>query len=67
MDFLSAILVTVQGANWQRGGGKGALPERISRPSDAPEPVFTADDLRAKRQAMTDHMNELTRGVKSIG
>jgi hypothetical protein len=50
-DFLALILQAVQGANWQRGGGKGRPPERVKRPSDHRESIRTADELKQRRAA----------------
>lgn len=52
------ILHAVQGANWQRGGGKGNIPKRIERPNDRGETVTSREELVAKRQA---HDAELAR------
>jgi hypothetical protein len=30
--MLAAVIDVLQGANWQRGGGKGPKPKPISRP-----------------------------------
>jgi|688.fasta_scaffold407274_2 hypothetical protein len=51
MDFLSAILNTVQWANWQRGGNKSApKPKPIKRPKEAPKNgPKTSDELLARR------------------
>lgn len=61
MELLALILHAVQGANWQRSGGKGEAPELITRPADdieAPEPAnndgFELHEIReviARRQA----------------
>jgi len=51
-DFLAAILCAVQGGNWQRGGGKGAQPAPVKRPSDKPLPVTSGAELTARRAAM---------------
>ena len=53
MDFLAALLVTGQWANWQRGGGKGDKPKPVKRPKEAPKkgPKST-DDLEARRNAV---------------
>ncbi|MGY1896203.1 hypothetical protein [Nocardia gipuzkoensis] len=37
MELLALILHAVQGANWQRGGGKGEQPELITRPTEETE------------------------------
>jgi hypothetical protein len=49
--MLALILQAVQGGNWQRSGGKGKPPEPISRPSDTPITVTTAEQLAARRAA----------------
>jgi hypothetical protein len=49
--MLTLILQAVQGGNWQRGGGKGKPPEAITRPSDTPITVTTAEQLAARRAA----------------
>lgn len=35
-DLLAGILFTLQGANWQRAGGKGEKPKAVERPKDNP-------------------------------
>ncbi|KZM68478.1 hypothetical protein [Nocardia terpenica] len=35
IDFLSMILYTLQGANWQRGGGQGDKPTPVTRPVES--------------------------------
>ena len=51
-DFAAVILHALQGANWQRGGGKGQQPVLVKRPYDPrPGSVRTADDLAARRAA----------------
>lgn len=32
--LLAAVLDTLAGANWQRGGGKGKRPQPVPRPGD---------------------------------
>ena len=32
--MLAMILESLQGANWQRGGGRGPKPKRLPRPGD---------------------------------
>ncbi|MFB8281889.1 hypothetical protein [Nocardia colli] len=45
MELLALILYAVQGANWQRSGGKGELPELITRPMEDTElPVEPEED-----------------------
>jgi hypothetical protein len=50
-DMLALILQAVQAGNWQRGGGKGKQPERVTRPSDTPVSVRSAEELAARRAA----------------
>jgi hypothetical protein len=66
IDFLSAILYTVQGANWQRSGGKGADPERITRPSDKPDAVTSSSDVVDRKQVLRDELARL-RGGRADG
>lgn len=56
MDFLSAILVTVQTANWQRGGGKGPQPQPVQRPKERPKITMTSDELAARKKAHADEL-----------
>lgn len=54
-DFLSSILYTLQGANWQRAGGKGQTPSRIERPKDKKRParqVRSAEELAKRKQKL---------------
>lgn len=48
------MLVVLQGANWQRGGGKGEKPKRIERPRDDTPivGVRSAADLAEKKQRL---------------
>ena len=48
------MLVVLQGANWQRGGGKGEKPKRIQRPKENPKLAssLTAEDLAARKQKL---------------
>jgi hypothetical protein len=57
-DLLSAILHTLQGANWQRGGGKGARPKPVQRPKDTPvrKDSLTAAKLAEKRKVFDDEL-----------
>ncbi|AEK07767.1 tail assembly chaperone [Mycobacterium phage Avani] len=55
-DFLAMILVTLQGANWQRGGGKGTRPKIQKRPSDKPPAVRSVAELDEKKRAQADHI-----------
>lgn len=52
--LLASILHAVQGANWQRGGGKGKKPEPITRPGEAREAERRDADQarRARRSAL---------------
>jgi len=59
-DFLAAILYVLQGANWQRVGGKGTRPKPVTRPVDTPvnknkEPL-TAAGLKQKQKAFNDEL-----------
>lgn len=64
IDFLAAILHTVQLANWQRSG-KGQQPKPIKRPEDRPtgrrggtfEPQSAAD-LAERRKQMRERHNK---------
>jgi len=63
IDFLSAILHTLQLANWQRSG-KGSQPKPIKRPEDRPagrggkfEPQSAAD-LAERRKQMRDRQKK---------
>ncbi|QLF84238.1 tail assembly chaperone [Mycobacterium phage Soul22] len=55
-DFLAMILVTLQGANWQRGGGKGTRPKIQKRPSDKPPAVRSVAELDEKKRAQAEHI-----------
>lgn len=56
-EFLSAILFTLQGANWQRSGGKGDKPKFIGRPNDVQLPQDIAQwDIAAKKKALDDEV-----------
>jgi len=50
------ILVTLQGANWQRGGGKGARPKIQKRPSDRPPAVKSVDELNERKRKQAEHL-----------
>lgn len=62
IDFLSAILHTLQLANWQRSG-KGSQPKPIKRPEDKPnrggklEPQSAAD-LAERRKQMRERQKK---------
>lgn len=68
MDFLSAILVTGQWGNWQRGGGKGEKPKPIKRPKDGVvskrQPKTSAEAQARKRKVQEEiaRRRELRRG-----
>lgn len=56
-EFLSAILFTLQGANWQRSGGKGDKPKFIKRPNDVQLPQDVAEwDIDAKKKALAEEI-----------
>lgn len=67
-DFLSAILFTVQTANWQRGGGKGGKPQLIKRPHDPPVSGArrggpqTAEELNQRRKELREKMKRRASG-----
>ena len=48
---MASILLALQGANWQRGGGKGEKPKRLERPKETPSTagVRTPEDLAARK------------------
>jgi len=50
------ILVVLQGANWQRGGGKGARPKIQKRPSDKPPAVKSVAELDEKKRSQAEHI-----------
>ena len=51
---MASMLVVLQGANWQRGGGKGEKPKRLQRPKEHPKLAaqLTPDDLAARKQKL---------------
>ena len=57
IDFMAAIVTTLQLANWQRSGGKGQRPQPITKPRDtgrnAPK---TMDEARARKKAQRDEL-----------
>jgi len=60
LELLAAVLHSLQGANWQRGGGKGTRPKPVTRPVDTPvikgkEPL-TAAVLKTKKKAFNDEL-----------
>lgn len=52
-EFLSAILHVLQGANWQRSGGRGKKPKHIRRPDDS-APVIDTKIPVSERKASHD-------------
>jgi len=60
MDWLAEILVTVQGANWQRADPKrrGDPPKRIERPTvkKTVAPKMSINELAARRAAFDDEL-----------
>lgn len=65
--LLANIFDVLQGANWQRGGGKGRRPQRIPRPGDTPaktkigKTVMTIEEyerLRARPRVATNGEKE---------
>lgn len=50
------ILLVLQGANWQRGGGKGPRPKLQKRPSDKPPAVKSVAELEEKKRAQGEHL-----------
>jgi hypothetical protein len=69
MDFYAAIVYALQGANWQRSGGKGPQPEHITRPPEEGEEEFSgADELAQRKQAFYDELERrrnLAKGEQS--
>ncbi len=55
-DFLAMILLTLQGANWQRGGGRGSRPKIQKRPSDKVAPVKSVDELDERKRKQAEHL-----------
>ena len=56
---MSAILHALQGANWQRGGGKTDPPQPVKRPVEAGEDtgeINTADELAARKKMFYDEL-----------
>jgi len=59
IDFYSAILMTLQSANWQRGGGKGPRPKQVTKPEDKAKTRRGADsrsEVHTRKQAMQDEL-----------
>lgn len=57
-DFLALVLVTLQGANWQRGGGKGDKPKQIKRPSERKPKFTSAAELKARKNRIKQRHND---------
>lgn len=55
-ELWMAILLVLQQANWQRGGGKGAKPKRMKRPKDGPIEVRSSDELAGKKRDLDDEL-----------
>lgn len=55
-EFLAAILFVLQGANWQRSGGKGEKPKHVKRPKDGPELIDTEVSTDARKKALDDEI-----------
>lgn len=49
---MASMLLTLQGANWQRGGGRGEKPKRIERPKDTPAAAVSASELAARKEKL---------------
>ena len=49
-DLLAAVLTALQGANWQRSGGKGQRPTPVTRPRSALSDRKRLDRLRSLRE-----------------
>jgi hypothetical protein len=64
LDFLSAVVTAVQWGNWQRGGGKGDKPRRVTKPVDKPRSApgtapTSADDLKARKAKLKAAMERM--------
>lgn len=49
---MASILLALQGANWQRGGGKGDKPKRVDRPKETGSTatgIKSSTDLAARK------------------
>lgn len=51
-QLLAGVLYAVEGANWQRSGGKGQAPKPVDFPEDRKQSNLDAAGLAAKREAM---------------
>jgi hypothetical protein len=56
VGFLSEILFVLQGANWQRQGGKGDRPKRVSRPSDDGPRIDPDIPVEMRKAALDDEL-----------
>ena len=67
LDFLGAVVNAVQWGNWQRGGGKGDKPRRVTKPADKPLAApgtapTSAEDLKARKAKLKSTMERMARG-----
>ena len=51
LQIMAGVLNAVEGANWQRGGGKGTPPKPIKFPEDREIKVKDSEDLKARKEA----------------
>lgn len=51
IDFAAAMLVSLQWANWQRGGGRGEKPRPVKRPKEKTRSRVKADPRSASELA----------------
>ena len=49
LQLLAGVLYAVEGANWQRGGGKGSPPKPVKFPEDREVPIKDLDELNARK------------------
>lgn len=52
LQFLSAILYAVEGANWQRGGGQGNAPKPFEFPKDHKISIADGAELDKRRRRL---------------
>ena len=57
LQILAGILYALEGANWQRGGGKGDKPRPMKFPEDRKAPLKDSTEL-ARRRAMLKRKRE---------
>ncbi|PKQ59814.1 hypothetical protein B5566_02440 [Mycobacterium sp. MHSD3] len=50
------MLFTLQGANWQRGGGKGDKPKRLERPNDSAPQIDSSVPIADRKAAQEDEI-----------